>query len=427
MSDRMAEHEKKFKFTEARIRDLPVPSSGQRFAFYDSIAPSLECRVTPKGAKTFNLYRWSKTLTQPLRITLGRWPALSVEEARRMAATQLVEVMNGSHPTRNRRNTRDELTLGAAVDTYIDWLRAQERKPTSIKTYEYFATRFLSHWRNRKLATLDAEHIVSLRATIRDKDGTQATAREKRRQEKADRRITANRVIRFLSQVFNNSIRLGWKGINPCNAVKPFPEKPSNRRLEDREVATFLTACDELHQNGDTSVDLLLVCLYSGVRRRNVGAARWADISLEFNSWVIPDTKNNLSHKVYLSPILKKIFQDRKAIVGGSPFVFPASSASGHIEDPLKLLGRVLKKAQIDPTGFTIHTLKHSFVSFAYEAGINPIVVSRMGGHKVSGITARYGHASEQNVREGYMQVAELILRHRDNAERGLEGSMKNG
>ena len=108
--------------------------------------------------------------------------------------------------------------------------------------------------------------------------------------------------------------------------------------------------------------------------------------------------------------MVKEILTERKKIFGGSEFVFPAESKSGHTEEPRKLLRRVLKKSGIDPVGFNVHALKHSFVSFAYEAGINPVVVSRMGGHRVPGITARYGHASEGKVKQAYQTVADRFI-----------------
>jgi len=298
MAENEAEQSKKFKFTEARIRDLASPSKGKRFHCYDTQTAQLECRVTSTGAKTFNLYTWSKSLNEPIRVTLGRWPALTVEDARQLAVEHLSEVNRGNHPNRARRASRDALTLGAAVEAYIDWIKAQQRKETTVTIYTYFAKRFLTDWNNKKLSSITADSIVNLRSKIRDRDGALAKPREKKRSEKADRRVTANRVLRLLSQVFNHSIQIGWKGTNPCNTIKPFPEQPSKRRLESDEVAPFLRACEEIRHTGDLTVDYLLICLYTGVRRRNVAAATWADFSLEFNTWLIPDTKNNLPHRV---------------------------------------------------------------------------------------------------------------------------------
>ena len=407
--------EKRFRFTEPRIKALICPPPASKAYYYDTSLPGLEIAVTKSGTKSYSAYHWSNAAGRPLRVALGKWPTLTVETARKLAANSIREIVSGSNPNAAKRALRDELTVASAADRYFEFLQAQERKTSTLVTYEYFNRRFLVPWKNKRLNTITVENILNLRTKVRDKDGEgsqgpkQDPANKKTRPEKKDRRVTANRVVRLVSQIFNHAIRSGWNGTNPCDSIKPFPEKPATRRLEDHEVGPFIAACNSLRAAGDPCGDFLLMCLYTGVRRRNISSAMWKDISLQFSTWSIADTKNNLPHRVYLSEQVKQILEQRRKAPPLSPFVFPAVSKSGHLEDPHKGLARALKIAEIDPSGFTIHSLKHSFVSFAYEAGINPIVVARMGGHKVAGITARYGHASEKSIREGYERVAQSI------------------
>lgn len=398
--------ENKFRFSEARLKALQPPKK-ERASYYDTDVKELELRVTPTGVKSFYVYRWSSALQKPVRAFLGKWPSCSVNQARKEAHTLIRDIIDGKDPSAKKRLVRDELTLGTALENYFTTLRLAERKPATFTLYHYLTERFLKDWKARKLASITTEQVLSLRARARDKDGTRAVKRDKTRSEKSDRTVTANRLIRVLSQTYNHAIRGGWNGKNPCLLVKPFPERRVTRRLEEDEIGSFLETCNQIRAAGDWTVDYLLMCLYTGARRRNVAAARWSDIGLEFGVWNIPDTKNNLGQKVYLSTPLKTLLAERREVFGNNPYVFPGPSKSGHLEEPRKILHKVLKEAGIDPTDFTIHTLKHSLISFSYAAGINPLVVTRMGGHRLPGITAQvYGHASEQQVKEGYERAA---------------------
>jgi integrase len=401
--------QKKFKFTEARLKALP-PSERERTYYYDTNVPDLELRVTRQGSKSFYVYLWSSALNRPLRALLGKWPALTVEEARKQAPSKIAEIIKGIDPSKQKRIVREELTFGTAIQSYLKSLRLAERKETTLTLYTYLNVRFLEKWAGRKLSSISSDMVLALRLLVRDQDGSRAVLRQKTRPEKSNRTVTANRVVRLVSQVFNHSIRSGWNGKNPCSNIRPFPEQSRMKRLEDEEIGPFIRACENLTSRGDHTGDFLLICLLTGVRRRNVSSARWAEIDLEAKVWNVPETKNGLPIKVYLSEYLTSLFTRRYKSRKFSPFVFPSTGRSGHIEDPHKGLGRAVSLAGISSNLMTIHSLKHTFISAAYEAGLNPVLVSRLGGHKIPGITGRYGHASEQAVRLAYCSVNDRLL-----------------
>jgi hypothetical protein len=62
---------------------LPLPEKGKRSYVYDSRENSLLIQVTSTGRKTFQVYRWHKT--KPVRVTLGIFPDMTIEQARNKA------------------------------------------------------------------------------------------------------------------------------------------------------------------------------------------------------------------------------------------------------------------------------------------------------------------------------------------------------
>ncbi len=75
--------DRKINFKKATLDNLVVPSKGQRVIYYDSKVPHLGLRVSDSGTKTFIVYRWVDG--RALKRTLGRYPQLSIEQARKLS------------------------------------------------------------------------------------------------------------------------------------------------------------------------------------------------------------------------------------------------------------------------------------------------------------------------------------------------------
>ncbi len=89
--------------TQARIKALQPPESGQPVV-YDKQIPNLGIRLSPGGAKTFIVYR--KINGRPRRITLGRFPTLTVEEARRQAQKAMGKIADGVDPVKDKHQEK---------------------------------------------------------------------------------------------------------------------------------------------------------------------------------------------------------------------------------------------------------------------------------------------------------------------------------
>jgi hypothetical protein len=70
-------------FTQDRIRGLPRPEKG-RVDYYDGGRPKLTCRVSDTGNKSFVVLK-KTTNGKAQRITLGRFPDMTVDAARKKA------------------------------------------------------------------------------------------------------------------------------------------------------------------------------------------------------------------------------------------------------------------------------------------------------------------------------------------------------
>src|SRR5688572_24065579 len=110
--------EKKFNFTKAKLESLATPPKNKRGYYYDTRTRGLGISVTSAGTKTFIAYRWING--RPERITLGRYPDLTIKQARAKAAEVNVAIAKGENPADNRRKDRAEITFGGLFYEYLE-------------------------------------------------------------------------------------------------------------------------------------------------------------------------------------------------------------------------------------------------------------------------------------------------------------------
>ena len=134
-----------FPFTEARLRALPTPATGRAW-WYDTKARGLCVCKTPTGAASFYFYKWSNG--RPARMILGKFPDLSVEQARKAADEAIGQIAGGRDPHAEHRQRRKEPTI---ADLWGHWLLYAEahKKPVSVYDDKLKYNKFLAPWAGR--------------------------------------------------------------------------------------------------------------------------------------------------------------------------------------------------------------------------------------------------------------------------------------
>lgn len=78
------------RFTKAVHQELPVPAVGKRLEYADSVVNELRLRITSSGSKRFCVSR--KHDGKFYRVTLGKFPDMTIEQARERAYNALSEL-----------------------------------------------------------------------------------------------------------------------------------------------------------------------------------------------------------------------------------------------------------------------------------------------------------------------------------------------
>jgi len=93
-------------FTTQRLNSIKPAPSGKRVEYRDHLVPGLVLRVTDTGSKTFSVFTWVPARRRPERITLDKWPRLSIDAARKRAR----EIIGGVAQAAARPRTSGDCT-----------------------------------------------------------------------------------------------------------------------------------------------------------------------------------------------------------------------------------------------------------------------------------------------------------------------------
>jgi integrase len=365
----------KIPFTKAALQGLVLPEHGRRY-HYDTKAAGLAVCVTAAGTRTF--YFVKKIDGRPVRVRIGTFPDLSVENARNAAKQLTLAVARGEDPQADKRARRTETTLGELWDYWMTSHAGPHKKSASTDRQRWNA--YLSQWSNRRLSCIKQADVRTLHLQMR------ATP------------YVANRMVALLRAMYNVAPEIGYKGDNPARGIKKYREASRDRFLMPDELPPFFQALDS--EPNPIMRTFFLVALLTGARRSNVCAMQWSQIDLPTATWRIPDTKRGEPQVVPLLPAaLDALLAIREQSVDG--WVFPARNRRGHacphLSDPMPAWRRLLKRAGLK--GLRIHDLRRTAGSYMAITGTTLQIIGKALGHTQQQTTAIYSRLTNESVR----------------------------
>jgi len=385
----------KFNFTDARLSKLQ-PVKEKRSYYYDSKTPGLRCQVTPTGSKTFQYQSWDPIRKRPATKTLGKYPGLSIQKARRLAGVECGKVAAGVDIENEVQAARQEWTFDELFNYWLE-NHAKPHKRSWNEDHKRYKLYIENPFGKKKLSWCTPDRIRKWHSDIRKM--------KKQRGEGTVSGTTANRAFALVRTVFNQTRP---DEPNPCRGVKLFKEESRDRFLRPAELQRFFSALDE-PQTPKILRDYTLVSLFTGARRSNVMAMKWADIAVDESIWTIPanESKNGEIMTVPLVPAVVEILERRKAFAT-SIYVFPGSGKTGHLVEPKTAWRTLLKRAKL--ANVRLHDLRRTMGSFQTMTGASLTVVGKTLGHKSHQATAVYSRLDLDPVRQSMETAVEAML-----------------
>mgnify|MGYP002623274897 FL=1 len=352
---------KKINFTKPQLAALEPPIRGRGY-HYDARTPGLLLCVTSNGTKTFYYYRRVKG--RPKRIQIGRFPDVSIEQARRRAAKLAGEIADGRDPQQERKAARAEMTFGELFDYFLEHHAKIHKRSWREDVAQY--KRYLKTFASRRVSTITPDEWAALHQRVGKKNGPYA----------------ANRLLALVSATHSKGPQAIRTKPNPTRGITRFREKSRDRFLQPDELPRFFEA--------------------------NVLAMRWEQLHISRAEWALPETKNGESQIIHLTPKVIEILQRRQETNDGSDWVFPSYGKTGHVVEPKAAWDRIRKDAGLPD--LRLHDLRRTLGSWPAATGTSLPIIGKSLGHKSQAATAVYARLNLDPVRESVDRATEAML-----------------
>lgn len=116
--------------TAKQLRNLSAPERGNRL-YFDGQVPGFAVRITAKGAASFVLNYYVHGRER--RFTIGRYPMLTVAEARAEAIRLRGEILKGRDPLETRANDREAPTMTDLARDYFEFYANKTKRESSLR------------------------------------------------------------------------------------------------------------------------------------------------------------------------------------------------------------------------------------------------------------------------------------------------------
>ena len=345
--------------TDRHIKTLKP--TGQRVDHFDRRVTGLALRLAASGRKTWCVFfRVNRRLR---RMTLGHYPAVTLQEARTRARQVLAEVaLHGTDPAAHRLDTRHGATVADLADEYLR-RHAKPHKKSWPEDQRIITRELLPHWRHRLVTDVTRRDVHALIDAVADHAP-----------------VMANRVLALVRGMLNFAVAHEWIASNPAALVKkPSPERTRERVLNAAEIRALWAALDDL---SPTMRRVFKARLLTGQRGGEVVRMQWSDVELETGMWTIPgsETKNGHPHRVPLTtPVVALLREQRASVPDHIPWVFANALGSGSVHHRARKVPRQLTRR----LGFHFrgHDLRRTVATGMAESGVRVQVIARVLNH----------------------------------------------
>lgn len=349
------------KLTDLQIQRLRAPHKGSKTYFDDGLK-GFGVRVSAGGTKSFTLVQGKARR----RTALGKYPVVSLQEARGAAKRLLAEGALGRHQT---RSTAASLALQAYLTS------AQERlRPKTYSEYSRLLnSHFLPAFRHERLDKITARALLDRVDKLRGRPSEQ------------------NHLFAVFKIFLTWCVRNHYLDRSPLEALQP----PNAWRSRDR-VLSANELCAVWHAADGTYGSIIKLLILTGQRRGEIASLKSEWIDLEERIITLPSTitKNKSQHSFPFGQMVAHLLPELDG------YLFPAERA--HVRSkPTSCFNhwggaKVALDRSSGVTGWTLHDLRRTFATNLAELGVDPHIIEALLNHKsgvISGVAATYNRA----------------------------------
>lgn len=393
------------KITKSYVDRLSTPETGQAFV-RDIELKGFAVRITSSGAKSFIL---EKRIDGKVKwLTLGRYPELTVEQARKEAHKLLGHIAVGRNPAAEKKQEALQgTTLKQAFDDFVK--TRKNLKERTLYDYRRLMKVAFADWQEKAMTGISKDMVTKRHSKIGTERGE----------------AYANLSMRFLRALFNFAIAQYEDGSGHSvlreNPVMRLTQTRAWYRVDRRQTvikphqlspwyeAVMSLKQDQISIQSAMVADYLLFLLFTGLRRQEAATLKWSNIDLDDRSFTLTDTKNREPLTLPLTDFVFDLLQSRKAATD-SEYVFAGNGKAGYLIEPRR---QVQKVTELSGVSFTLHDLRRIFITVAESIDISAYALKRLVNHKMTNdVTAGYIVSDVERLRKPMEQISIQLLRY---------------
>ncbi|MBA2800158.1 tyrosine-type recombinase/integrase [Aeromonas veronii] len=364
-------------------------------------AGGLGVKVLPNGGKMF-VFRYTRNEKRAF-IQLGRFPTLSLAEAREKAKAFSQMIRDGLDP-------KDELTRQTRERDQEK--REHEQQGTIEQLFKSYTEQMKKDGKRTHAAVLlalEKEAYPVIKPTTKAKDVTAhdikiILAHMIRRG--AD--TQSNRVRSYLMAAFNYGLKHDNDPANfiddakfglVLNPVAAIPKQKAAERVGERfltwaEARQLLDDMEHPTSLGLTLRTLIRLCFFTGGQRPyELAASRWASIDWEAKTLTITAelSKNGRPHLIPLTDSALRVLREQQAATGDSPFIFAHATKPSEPMPMASLsqaIDRYRKRAEM--AHFIPRDFRRTCKTLMGELGIAKDLRDRLQNHALNDVSSKH-------------------------------------
>ena len=354
----------------------------------------LQVKVRKSGSKLWNFNYYHPITKKRINMVLGKYPDISIVNARKLAQEARELVALGTDPKEHRDETlafkraQEELTLNKIA---LEWFEVKKQSLTKDYGEDIWRSlnkHVLSVIGKYPIGKINAPQVIKILKPIEAK-GTLETVK---------------RLCLYLRKIMIHAVNSGYINANPLAGISEVFKKPRKQNMPSLKPEELPELMQTLAIASIKRVTRFLIewQLHTLTRPGEAAGTRWDEIDFGNKLWTIPPErmKKRREHVIPLSKQALELLEAIKPISGHREFVFPSD------RNPRNHINNETANMALKRMGFEGRLVSHGLRSLGSttlnEHEFNPDVIE-----------AALAHVDKNQVRSAYNR-AEYIEKRRE-------------
>ncbi|MHA2783466.1 integrase domain-containing protein [Vibrio harveyi] len=376
-----------------RLTDKEIKASkpgDKEYNLFDG--DGLRLRIKPNGSKHWLLNYKRPTNSKRTNLSLGKYPDLSLANARKSALEAKELIAQGIDPQEERKRLLNEHkathehTFSLIATKWFEIKKDSVTANYAIDIWRSLELHILPSLTSTPVKDIDAPMIIELLKPIEAKGSLE----------------TVKRLAQRLNEIMNYAANCGLIKANPLTGIKAAFKKPKKENmaaLAPTELPELMSAIANASIKRTTRC-LLEWQLHTMTHPAEAAGARWDELDLDNKVWIIPAErmKKRREHRIPLTEQVLAILEVIKPISGHRDYIFPSD------RDPQKPCNSQTANMALKRMGFAGRLVSHGLRSLA-STTLNE------QGFESDLIEAALAHVDDNQVRSAYNRTDYLERR----------------